>query len=238
MKKKNGFTLIELLAVIVILGVIVTLAVPSVGFISNKVKENMYESKIKLILSAAKLYGEDNKSSLTCYSSEDCSIIVTVQDLLDEGYLTKDKDNEEGKPIITDPRDNSSLNDYKVTLYLKNNRVYAEGSITSIFKNPLNSGSYIAYDLSSLTVGKKYRISSNKPLTRVVISYDNNGTRFVKAELDYKDVNGFNSYEFTMPSNTKSSNTTPYMYLAKEASVIIKDLSYLDGYEISIEEVK
>ena len=57
---KKGFTLTELLAVIVILGVLLTIAVPSVLYINDLLKDNMYDKKLKFIEQAAQLYGQDN----------------------------------------------------------------------------------------------------------------------------------------------------------------------------------
>lgn len=62
MNNKKGFTLVELLAVIVILGVLTAIAVPSVLGISKKIKTDMYESKIKTIEVAAELWADDHKS--------------------------------------------------------------------------------------------------------------------------------------------------------------------------------
>lgn len=62
MNNKKGFTLVELLAVIVILGVLTAIAVPSVLGISKKIKSNMYDSKIKTIEVAAELWADDHKS--------------------------------------------------------------------------------------------------------------------------------------------------------------------------------
>jgi len=50
MKNNKGFTLIELLAVIILLSVVVTIAVPSISGISKKVKEIMLDTKLDLIL--------------------------------------------------------------------------------------------------------------------------------------------------------------------------------------------
>jgi prepilin-type N-terminal cleavage/methylation domain-containing protein len=58
--KNKGFTLVELLAVIVILGILITIAVPSMLGVSKNVKEKSYTSKIDLIESAAVIYGEKN----------------------------------------------------------------------------------------------------------------------------------------------------------------------------------
>ena len=62
MNNEKGFTLVELLAVIVILGVLTAIAVPSVLGISKKIKTDMYESKIKTIEVAAELWADDHKS--------------------------------------------------------------------------------------------------------------------------------------------------------------------------------
>lgn len=60
--KKNGFTLVELLAVIVILGLLIAIAVPSALKLSNKVKEKSYSTKIDLIEQAAMNFGQSNLS--------------------------------------------------------------------------------------------------------------------------------------------------------------------------------
>ena len=53
---KKGFTLIELLAVIVILGIILAIAIPSVALIIERSKEKSWENQQKLILQAAEKY--------------------------------------------------------------------------------------------------------------------------------------------------------------------------------------
>ena len=119
---KKGFTLVELLAVVVLLAVVTTLAVPAVIGISNNIKKNMLETKLDLIEESAKLYGQDNMSYINSYGG---SITIDIEDLLDEGYLTKDKDDEEAGYIVN-PVDNSSLNSWDVYIYIKNKRVVAE----------------------------------------------------------------------------------------------------------------
>ena len=58
--KKNGFTLVELLAVIVILGLLIAIAVPSALKLSTKVKEKSYDTKVDLIEQAAMNFGQSN----------------------------------------------------------------------------------------------------------------------------------------------------------------------------------
>jgi prepilin-type N-terminal cleavage/methylation domain-containing protein len=65
--KRNGFTLIELLAVIIILGIILTIAVPSITGMLDNVTKSAFESDAKMVLQAAK-YAElrdENFDSLT-----------------------------------------------------------------------------------------------------------------------------------------------------------------------------
>lgn len=119
---KKGFTLVELLAVIVILAIIITIAVPSTIAVSNKIKKKMYNTKVDMIMDAAKMYGQDNSSKVN--SDEDsCNTLVKVSDLLPGGYVKKD-DVDNGK--VLSPIDNSAMNDLQLCLYKKNNRIYAK----------------------------------------------------------------------------------------------------------------
>ncbi|WP_071395920.1 type IV pilin protein [Bacillus tuaregi] len=56
LKNQKGFTLVELLAVIVILGIIAAIAVPSIGNIIEKSKFDAAKADAIQILNAAKLY--------------------------------------------------------------------------------------------------------------------------------------------------------------------------------------
>lgn len=75
-KKENGFTLIELLAVLVILGIIVAIAIPAVGNIIENARGDANEAEVELVEDAARLYFIENEGDE-----------VTVQQLIDDGYL-------------------------------------------------------------------------------------------------------------------------------------------------------
>lgn len=87
---KKGFTLIELIAVIGIISIILLIAVPSYSLISNRIKETMYNAKIKEILAKRESYAE--QTGMFAFS---------VNTLVEEGYLSADY--ETGS--ILDPRD-------------------------------------------------------------------------------------------------------------------------------------
>ena len=89
-KKNKGFTIPELLAVIVIIGILVTIASASYNGISKTLKEKTYQNKINLIKTKAVEYATDNNVDAET---------ISVAKLLNEGYLELENDTEANEKL-------------------------------------------------------------------------------------------------------------------------------------------
>ena len=132
MKKRRGFTLVELLATLVVLSIVIGIATVSINRVLNKNKQAAYESKIEIIIRQAKQYAQDNESFLHDsngrYSSKYVCNVISVQELLDAGYLdAKDNDLVDDKTNdIIDPRNGSSLLTKNILVYIKSSHSSSE----------------------------------------------------------------------------------------------------------------
>jgi type IV pilus assembly protein PilA len=84
LKNQRGLTLVELLAVIVILGIISAIAVPSIGNIIQKSKVDAVRADAVIVLNAGKLYLAANEAKDTLNASDLEDYVDNVS--LNEGY--------------------------------------------------------------------------------------------------------------------------------------------------------
>lgn len=111
---KKGFTLIELLAVIVVLGVVLLLAMPSILDSINTSRDSSYKILIGNIKTAAETYYQEceygdlsdkNKyGNYACAITDGNTINTTIGALANTGILKVSAD-DSGFLIVKDPRD-------------------------------------------------------------------------------------------------------------------------------------
>lgn len=85
-KMKKGFTLIELLAVIIIIGVIALITVPTITGLIKSSQSEAYDKQIDIIKNAARTYMASNSTKLP---KESCNL--SINNIKESGFLT-DKD--------------------------------------------------------------------------------------------------------------------------------------------------
>ena len=136
----KGFTLVEVLAVIVILGVLMAIMIPSVGNIIQKNKSDSYDSLKKSLVAAAKVYISDNRYEITidsdsCSSNNEVLVTSVLDESLEDGKLSIQKlvdagnVKTEANGMISDPRDDHktlNLSDsYVIVKYLCKEKGYS-----------------------------------------------------------------------------------------------------------------
>ena len=86
---KKGFTLVELLGVIVILGLIAMIAIPTINTALNDSRQRAYDEQVDTIEDTARTYMSKNSLKLPS-QTEGSSCCVSVSTLQKEGLLTSD----------------------------------------------------------------------------------------------------------------------------------------------------
>jgi type IV pilus assembly protein PilA len=76
LKEQKGFTLIELLAVIVILGILAAIAIPSIGNVIDNSKRSAIRADALQIISSAQLYVAENGAPSAALTSTELADLV------------------------------------------------------------------------------------------------------------------------------------------------------------------
>ena len=118
LKNERGLTLIELLAVIVILGIIAAIAIPAIGGLINKSKDDAKIAEGIQIVNAAKLYMTANTPSAfpaTLTQEELDPYLDNVKDDDYEVVVNNDGDNGKYSYVLKNHDANSVLDDEELS---------------------------------------------------------------------------------------------------------------------------
>ena len=117
---KNAFTLIEMLVVIVIVGIILAIAIPSVRNITNQNKNKIYQTHMEIVEVKTKLLMDRYKGELL--SKKESCFQIDYQELLKNKWITEQGVFCNGSIIVTKSGNQKSLSaDYYLSCVDKNN---------------------------------------------------------------------------------------------------------------------
>lgn len=137
---KKGFTLVELLAVVVLMAILVTIAVPGITRVNKGLKTQSFCTKVKVIEAAAADYANDYYKDNTTQSKKTLGY-VSLADLINLGYLTTENACSlfgSSGDCIKDPRDDRGMDYDLVSVWTENNRLYS----TYLYNNLGTSSDY------------------------------------------------------------------------------------------------
>lgn len=119
LKEQKGMTLIELLAVIVILGIISAIAIPSILGLMDNSKKDAHVANARQMINSAKMAVSGDAS----LQPKDKPVDLTLKNLEDKGYIEKIKDPDGGTSYDEDKsfvRISTDGTGFKYSVYLTN----------------------------------------------------------------------------------------------------------------------
>ncbi|MBQ7240335.1 MAG: type II secretion system protein [Bacilli bacterium] len=223
-KINNGFTLVEILAVIVVLGIIMIVALPTYSNIYNSIKLTTYLNNVKTVKSAALDYGnntyiKDSIKQLHDSSKNDWCSTISIQNLIKAGYIKSDDDYNDQ---ITDVFTGGALGYNLVSNF---DDSYSPNSVALCFcSNQLDIDAFIINDLAKDNVyheGEYVRnlVYSNDATGEKVNKYE---FRELKVSFIYNDL----AKRIVRAKNNGSSSITV-------EGVEMNISNYFDGISLS-----
>ena len=137
MKNNKGFTLVELLAVIIVLGIILTIVIPSAITTIDNSNRNVFATSARGLIDAAKAYVMDNDVVLPTPGTY---IMIDIENMPIENYEVY---NTNGGVVIAN-HGTLSNPDYAYYAYLSNGDYAVNGAIKTEVRDVMTGGASVA----------------------------------------------------------------------------------------------
>ncbi|MBS4216999.1 prepilin-type N-terminal cleavage/methylation domain-containing protein [Bacillus sp. FJAT-49711] len=137
-KNQRGLTLVELLAVVVILGIISAIAIPSIGGLINNSKKDAHIANAQTMVNAVKLMVTTDELE---YNKNNAAT-VTLSQLVKDNYIEAVKDPSgttygEGTNV-TVKKESDDKYTYSITLTNSGNNEYYSGTLEKMNRSQIN----------------------------------------------------------------------------------------------------
>ena len=173
--KKKGFTLIEILAVVTIMGLIFLLVIPKISNSLKSKKTDIDKTTKSMIVSAAKLYVNDNKDSF--YKDNENIYCLPISQLVKKQYLdTKVKN-------VTDDIDITNSMSVKITYENKFKYELVDKKDCQVVKQENKNIEYLVNKANPVTVANYTDGNTNEMYT-----FSHSTTTQTEALTDYRYI--------------------------------------------------
>ena len=206
---KKGFTLIELLGVIILLGLVGLIVIPSITKLIKDSRQDLYENQVRTIEESARKWGIQNTDLLELNTTT----YINLTDLINSGYMEQD--------IIKDPRTNTDMNGCIAVSYSPTSNKYKykyDDKACAEIDNSKNMTStdpqYVCYnfDASTGTI-VKYDVENINCLSNVDIPDKIDGV-VVKHIGNAAFINGTGQKCYSNPDSEENDGVSvPYNYV-------------------------
>lgn len=124
MNNNKGFTLIEILAVLIVLAMIMTIAVPAALKVRDRIGDKMLDTKVQVYCDSVLLWADGNRGLLKSGNNN-----FTLRDLALKNVIKPDNDDSSNPKFYDRDKDHKEISNYTIVVVnnTSNKSVYVDG---------------------------------------------------------------------------------------------------------------